>query len=60
MRVELGMKRGSRNKDPKLARIRQAMTAATDKYGIGGVEKRKGHKPRPVTLPKVELKDFPE
>lgn len=58
MKVELGMKRWSKNKDPKLARIRQGMSAATDRYGIGGREKTKGHRPRPVTLPKVDLKDF--
>jgi hypothetical protein len=59
MRIEIGIKRGSKNKDPNLSRIRAAMTTATEKYGIGGVLKRRDT-PRPVTLPKVELKDFPE
>ncbi len=56
MRVEIGIKRGSKNKDPKLAMIRRADTDANTKYGIGGVLKRRGG-PKPVTLAKINLRD---
>lgn len=56
MRVELGMKRGSKNKDPKLALLRRATTEATTKHGIGGRPKTRGG-PKPVTLPKITLQD---
>jgi hypothetical protein len=53
MRVEIGIKRGSKNKDPKLALIRRADTEANTKYGIGGTAKRRGGQ-KPVTLPKLK------
>lgn len=40
------------NRDPKVALMRKAATAATTDYGIGG---RKKTRPRPpVTLPKLK------
>lgn len=59
MRVEIGIKRGSKNKDPKLAMIRRADTDASTKYGIGGVPKRRGGM-KPVTLAKVTFRDEPQ
>jgi hypothetical protein len=35
----------------KLRLMRQATGRATTKYGIGGIEKRRGHQIKPVTLP---------
>jgi hypothetical protein len=56
MRVNLGIARGSKTKDPKLAIMRRADTDANTKYGIGGVAKRRGGQ-KPVTLAKVNLPD---
>lgn len=33
--------------------LKRATTAAGNKHGIGGVEKRDGNKPRPITLAPV-------
>jgi hypothetical protein len=41
----------------KLSMMRQALSRATTVMNIGGVEKRQGL-PKPVTLPKVPLRDF--
>lgn len=30
-------------------------SAATNKYSIGGVEKKGGYKPRPITLPTIKM-----
>lgn len=40
----------------KLTIMRQATTRATQRIGIGGVEKRAAHKPKPVTLAGTEKK----
>ena len=37
----------------RLALMRLAKTSANAKHGMGGLPKGKGHKPKPVTLPKM-------
>lgn len=51
MRVEIGLKRRSRNKDAKLALIRRADTERDTAYSIGG--RTKLAKGRPITLAPV-------
>lgn len=41
------------NTDPKVRAMRSAKTKANYKYGMGGLPKGDGHKPKPVTLPKM-------
>jgi hypothetical protein len=53
MRVELGMQRGNKNKDPKLALVRRATTTANTKYGIGGRVKTRGGVKK-ITLPRLK------
>src|ERR1019366_10428844 len=43
------------NLDPKLRLIRQGMSSATDRYSIGGILKKGGHAPRPITLPTLKF-----
>lgn len=59
MRVELGIQRGTRTKDAKLALVRKASTAATSRHGIGGRLKTRGG-PKPVSLAKVTMRDAGE
>ena len=40
-------------KDERLRLMRAANTKANYKYGMGGLPKGEGHKPRPITLPKM-------
>lgn len=40
----------------RLARMRQA-ASLTNKFSIGGQEKKGGHAPRPITLPTTPWKD---
>lgn len=56
MRVEIGMKRRSKQTDPKLTIIRRAMTEATTRHSIGGRSKRYGGV-KPVTLAAVKFSD---
>lgn len=53
MRVELGQRRGSTNRNAKLALIRKADTEASSKFSLGGRTKRRGA--RPVSLPKLKF-----
>ena len=43
------------NRDPKLRLIRQGMSSATDRYNLGGILKKGGHAPRPITLAPVKF-----
>lgn len=46
------------NRSRAVSLIRRAVTTATNKYGIGGVEKTR-EKPRPITLPKMPWEQKP-
>lgn len=52
MRVPLGWKRGSKNKDAKLALLRRADTERDTAYSIGG--RTKLSRRPPITLPKLK------
>lgn len=54
MRVELGMARGAKTRDRKLAMMRKAATMANSKYGIGGRPKTH-YKPKTITLPQMKF-----
>lgn len=45
------------NTDRTLMRIRQATSAASSRYSIGGVKKEGHFAPRPITLPKMPWDD---
>jgi hypothetical protein len=48
------------NKNRKIRMMRMANTAATNRHGIGGLEKTKAHTPRPITLVRMPWDDQPK
>lgn len=40
--------------------LRRANSTALERYGIGGREKVGGHRPRPISLPVINLPDIAE
>lgn len=48
---------GRKSAEQKLRERLRGASAATCKYGIGGREKTT-NRPRPITLPKIELRDL--
>lgn len=55
MRVSLGWKRGSKNKDAKLALLRRADTERDTAYGIGG--RTKLAQKKPISLAPIKFPD---
>ena len=50
-------RKGPRTRQQRLQELLRKARGATEKYNIGGREKTKGHKPRPITLAKVTCTD---
>lgn len=55
-----GWRNGKKPRDRKLEMMRRAKTAVESTHGLGGLEKRGAHAPRPVTLPKMPWEDEQE
>jgi hypothetical protein len=43
------------NRNLKIKLMRRALSSATDRFSIGGILKKGGHAPRPITLATVKF-----
>ncbi len=48
-------RKGKRTLEQRRRELLRRAKGINEKYNIGGIEKTKGHKPRPITLAKVAL-----
>ena len=50
-------RRGPRTKEQRTRALLRRSKSATQKYSIGGTEKKGHNKPRPITLPTVRFSE---